>query len=50
MLHLVVGHLLQPTILIVSTHMNHVHIALILIIVLVIVHPRDNSIIFHTSK
>jgi hypothetical protein len=39
MLHLVVGHLLQPTTLTISTHINHVHIALILIIVLVIVHP-----------
>jgi len=38
MLHLVVGHLLQPTTLTVSTHMNHVHIVLILIIMLVIVH------------
>jgi len=46
----VVGHLLQPTTLTVSTHMNHVHIAPILIIVLVIVHPGDNSIVFHTSK
>jgi NADH:ubiquinone oxidoreductase subunit 6 (subunit J) len=46
----VVGHLLQPTTLTVSTHKNHVHIALILIIVLVIVHHGDNSIIFYTSK
>jgi hypothetical protein len=50
MLCLVVGHLLQPTTLLISTHMDHVHIALILIIVLVIVHPVDNSVIFHMSK
>jgi len=50
MLRLVVGHPLQPTILTVSTHMEHVHTALILIIVLVIVHPEDNPIIFHLSK
>jgi hypothetical protein len=30
--------------------MEHVHTALILIIVLVIVHPEDNPIIFHLSK
>jgi hypothetical protein len=30
--------------------MDHVHIALILIIVLVIVHPRDNSAILLVSK
>jgi hypothetical protein len=48
MLHLVVRHLLQPTTLTVSTHINHVHIALIvIIIVLVIVRLGDNSIIFH---
>jgi hypothetical protein len=50
MLYLAVGHLLQPTTLTVSIHMNHVLIALILTIVLVIVHHGDNSIIFHTSK
>lgn len=50
MLHLVVGHMLQPTNFTVSTHMNYVHIVLILIIVLIIVHPGDNSIIFHMSK
>jgi hypothetical protein len=32
------------------THLNHVHIAPILIIVLVIVHLGDNSTIFHMSK
>jgi hypothetical protein len=32
------------------THMNHIHIAPILIIFLVIVHPWDNSTIFHMSK
>jgi len=37
MLHLVVGHLFQPTILPISTHMNRVHIISILIIMLVIV-------------
>jgi len=41
MLHLVVGHLLQPTIPTTSTHINYVHIAQILIIVPVIVHPGD---------
>jgi hypothetical protein len=50
MLHLVVGHLLQPTTLTVSTHINHVHIAPILIIVLVVVHPGDNSAILPMSK
>jgi len=50
MFYLVVGHLLQPTTLTVSTHMNHVHIALILIIVLVVVPPGDNSAIFLMSK
>jgi hypothetical protein len=50
LLHLVEGHLLQPTILTISTHMNHVHIALILIIVPIIVHNVDNSIIVHISK
>jgi uncharacterized transporter YbjL len=50
MLRLVVGHLLQLTTLTVSTHMNHVHIALILIIVLVVVPPGDNSAIFLMSK
>jgi hypothetical protein len=30
--------------------MDHVHIAPILIIILVIVHPMDNSVIFHMSK
>jgi len=50
MLHLVVGHLLQPTTLTVSTHTNHVHIAPILIIVPVIVHLGDNSAILLVSK
>lgn len=50
MFHLVVGHPLLPTTLLISIHMNHIHIALTLIIVLVIVHPMDNSIIFHMSK
>jgi hypothetical protein len=45
-----IGHLLQPTTLTVSTHMNHVHIALILIIVLVVVHPGNNSAICLMSK
>jgi hypothetical protein len=49
MLRLVVGHPLQPTTLTISTHMNHIHIALILIIVLV-VHRGDNSTIFLMSK
>jgi hypothetical protein len=50
MLHLVVGHPLHPTTLTISTHMHHVHTAPILIIVLVIVHPGDNSAIFLVSK
>jgi len=50
MLHLVVGHPLQPTTLTIPTHMNHIHIAPILIIVLVIVHPGDDSAIFLVSK
>jgi hypothetical protein len=50
MLHLVVGQLLQPTTLTVSTHMNHVHIIPILIIVLVIVYLGDNSTILLVSK
>jgi hypothetical protein len=50
MLRLVVGHLLLPTTLTIFTHINHVHIAQILIIVLVIVHPGDNVPIFHMSK
>jgi hypothetical protein len=50
MLSLVVGHLLQPTTLTISTHINDVHIAPILIIVLVIVHHGENSPIFHMSK
>jgi hypothetical protein len=50
MLRLVVGHLLQPTTLTVSTHTNHVHIAPILIIVPVIVHLGDNSAILLVSK
>jgi hypothetical protein len=32
------------------THMDHVHIAPILIIVLVIVHLGENSVVFHMSK
>jgi hypothetical protein len=50
MLRLAVGHLLQLTTLTVSIHMDHVHIASILIIVLVIVHLEDNPLIFHMSK
>jgi len=50
MLRLVVGHPLQPTTHTISTHMNHVYIALIFIIVLVIVHRGDNSAIFLMSK
>jgi hypothetical protein len=50
MLRLVVGYLLLPTTLTIFTHINHVHIAQILIIVLVIVHPGDNVPIFHMSK
>lgn len=50
MLHLVVGHPLKPTTLTISTHKNYVHIAPILIIVLVIVFPVNNSVIFHSSK
>jgi len=50
MLRLVVGHQLQPTTLTTSTHINHVHIAQILIIVPVIVHPGDNAPIFHMRK
>jgi hypothetical protein len=50
MLHLMVGHLLLPTTLTIFTHINHVHIAPILIIVLVIVHPGDKAPIFHMSK
>jgi hypothetical protein len=46
----VVGHPIQPTTLTISTHMNHVHIALILITVLVVVLPGDNSAIFLMSK
>jgi voltage-gated potassium channel Kch len=37
MLRLVVGHSLQPTIVTISIHMNHVHIVSFLIIMLVIV-------------
>jgi hypothetical protein len=47
MFRLVVGNLLLPTTLLISTHMNHVHTALILIIVLVIVHLGDNCPIFY---
>jgi hypothetical protein len=50
MLRLVVGHLLLPTTFTIFTHINHVHIAPILIIVLIIVHPRDNSAIILMSK
>jgi hypothetical protein len=50
MLRLVVGHLFQPTTLTISTHIDHVHIAQIIIIVLVIVHPGDNPKKFHMSK
>jgi short subunit fatty acids transporter len=37
MFRLVIGHLLLPTTLTISTHMNHVHIVSIIIIMLVIV-------------
>jgi hypothetical protein len=50
MLHIIVGRRLLPTTLKIFTHMDHVHIAPILIIVLVIVHLGDNSIIFRMSK
>jgi hypothetical protein len=50
MLHLVVGHLLLSTTLTIFTHINHVHIAPILIIVPVIVHLGDNAPIFHMSR
>jgi hypothetical protein len=50
MLHIVVGRQLLPTTLKIFTHMDHVHIALILTIVRVIVHPGNNSSIFHMSK
>jgi len=46
----VVGHLLLPTILTIFTHINYVHIAPILILVLVIVHPEDNFAILLMSK
>jgi hypothetical protein len=32
------------------THMDHVHITQIFIIVLIIVYPMDKSAIFHMSK
>jgi hypothetical protein len=50
MLRLVVGHLLLSTTLTIVTLINHVHIAPILIIVLVIVHPGDEAPIFHMIK
>jgi hypothetical protein len=50
MFRLVVEHPLLPTALKISTHMDYVHIALILIIVLEIVHLGDNFPIFHMSK
>jgi hypothetical protein len=50
MLQIVVGHQLLPTTLKIFTHMDHVHIALILIIVRVTVHLGDNAPIFHMSK
>jgi len=46
----VVGHPFQSNTPTLSTHMDHVHIAPILIIVLVIVHPGDSSAIFLVSK
>jgi hypothetical protein len=49
MLHIVVGCQLLPTTLKIFTHMDHVHIALILTIVRVIVHPGDNSPIFQMN-
>jgi hypothetical protein len=50
MLHIVVGRQLLPTTLKIFTHIDYIYIALILIIVRVIIHPRDNSPIFHISK
>jgi hypothetical protein len=50
MLRLVVGHLLLSTTLKIFTHINHIHIAPILIIVLVIVHHGDNSAIILMSR
>jgi hypothetical protein len=50
MLHIVVRRQLLPTTLKIFTHMDYVHIALILIIVRVIVHPGDNFPIFHMNK
>jgi len=50
MLQIVVGHQLLPTTLKIFTHMDHVHIALIIIIVRVTVHLGDNAPIFHMSK
>jgi hypothetical protein len=50
MLHIIVGHQLLPTTLKIFTHMDHVHIALILTIVQVIIHSRDNFAIFHMSN
>jgi hypothetical protein len=46
----VVGHPLLLAIIKNFTHINYVHIAQILIIVIIIVHPRDNFLIFHMSK
>jgi hypothetical protein len=50
MFRLVVGHLLLSTALTIVTHINHVHIAPILITVLVIVHPGDETPNFHMIK
>jgi hypothetical protein len=50
MLHIVVGRQFLPTTPKIFTHMDHVHITLILIIVRIIVHTGDNSPIFHMSK
>jgi hypothetical protein len=47
---LVVGRQLLPTTLKIFTHMDYIHIALIISIVRVIVHPVDNYLIFHMSK
>jgi hypothetical protein len=50
MRHLIVGHSLLPTPLTFLTHINHVHIAPILIIMLETVHPLDNFLIFPMSN
>ena len=50
MLLLVVGCQILPTTFKIFTHMDHVHIAQIHIIVLAIVHHGDNFPIFHMSR